>query len=461
MRAHARVQIRSRLSSETRQTDHRRGADKQTANVAAKGGAESVAKKSRMRVASFSEESPRMRIHLVLGLFAWFDCDEPAVGGARNERFRWLGRSPIGRGKKTPLSSGSSGIAFSEASLDLHRPSLFSRCWMSIAVDAPSGTAIGEGSAVPPFAMTHRNHFKFGYDNRWFEDRRSPEDKWAVAYGRCERPVKDWRAECIETAKVIRASTDLDLWVMFSGGIDSEVVLQSFLFADIPVNAAITCFRNNLNRQDVRYAVKFCETHGVPYKLLHIDIEEFFESGDALRMADRTHCVHPVLLHTMWAMNQVNGYPILGSAECYLVKRSADKDVLEPAVGSAADEWVMHEKERIASWYRHLLVERRPGCAGFFQYTPEIMLAFLQDPIMVELCNGRLPDHTDTMKVKAHIYRRHFLLERRVKYTGFENVEHLDAALRPVIEQRHGAYNQIVRTPYADLVASLTYGLGA
>src|SRR5262245_46920274 len=114
---------------------------------------------------------------------------------------------------------------------------------------------------APALELTHENHFKFGYDGRWFAKRQVQEEMWSVAYGRCTRPASDWRTECISTARLIRDATDLDLWVLFSGGIDSEVVLQSFMFAGVPCSAAITTFRQDLNAQDVRYAVKFCETH--------------------------------------------------------------------------------------------------------------------------------------------------------------------------------------------------------
>jgi hypothetical protein len=306
-----------------------------------------------------------------------------------------------------------------------------------------------------PLLLSHLNHFKFGYDGRWFEERQSPQDTWCVDYGRSSRPARDWRSECIETARLIRDDTSLDLWVLFSGGIDSEVVLQSFIFAGIPVRAAITRFRNDLNRQDTRFAVKFCETHRIPYKLLDIDIVEFFESGDAFAYAERTRCVQPQLLHTMWAMDKVDGYPILGSAECYLVKRSAQPDFL---LGADEDPnvWEMFEKERIASWYRHLMVRNRDGCAGFFQYNPENMLSFLTDCIMEDLCLNRIPNETDTMSLKGAIYRKHFLLEPRPKYHGFENVLHLDDRLRPILERSFGDHNGIVKTPYDKLVAMLS-----
>ena len=301
--------------------------------------------------------------------------------------------------------------------------------------------------------LSHRNHFRFGYDERWFVPRPSPFAAWQVAYGRSAHVPADWRAACIDTARLIRAATELDLWVLFSGGLDSEVTLQSFLFAGIPVRAAITRFAGDLNRHDIAYAIRFCEAHQVPYRMLDLDIERFFGSGAALDYALRAACVQPQLLHTMWAMDQIDGYPILGSGECYLVRRAAEPD--DVGTTRAGGVWEMQEKERIAGWYRHLLAAGRAGCAGFFQYDPANMLAFLRDPVIVALCEDRLPGLTDTTQVKGIVYRRHFLLEPRPKFHGFENVLHLDDALRPELLRRLGAHDAVARTEYRTLVAGL------
>jgi hypothetical protein len=314
--------------------------------------------------------------------------------------------------------------------------------------------------------LTRGNHFKFGYDEEWFVDRKRPEDVWTVAYGRCTRPVLDWRAECIATARLIRESTNLDLWVLYSGGIDSEVVLQAFKFAGIPINAAITCFENDLNRHDVRLAVKFCETHAIPYKLLRLDIEKFVASGDAMAYAERTRCTHPCFPRTMWAMDQVDGYPILGSGECYLVKTNAEgvpsswleedcARITTPPLPPAT--WALSEKEQVAAWHRHLQVNNRSGCPGFFQYTPEVMVAFLRDPMVAQLCANQLAEHTDTMAIKAVVYRQHFLLERRPKYTSLENVAALERDLGSALKKRWSTHDARFLTPYAKLLAGMDY----
>ncbi len=306
----------------------------------------------------------------------------------------------------------------------------------------------------PGLELSHRNHFRSGYDGRWFAERPSPFACWEVGYGRATYVPVDWRAACLDTARLIRGATELDLWVLFSGGLDSEVVLQAFLFAGIPVRAAITRFAGDLNRHDIGYAIKFCETHQIGYRLLDLDIERFIASGEAMDYAVRTHCVQPQLLHTMWAMDQVDGYPILGSGECYLERR-VDETIAPGRPGSGAGVWEMLEKERIASWYRHLLARERPGCAGFFQYDPGNMLAFLRDRLVIALCHDRIAGAKDSSAIKPVIYRQHFLLEPRPKFHGFENVMWLDDELRPALQRAFGAHDAIMRTRHTQLLQDL------
>ena len=255
-----------------------------------------------------------------------------------------------------------------------------------------------------------------------------------------------------QDSAAIRDDADGDLWVLFSGGIDSEVVVQSFLFAGVPIKVGITRFAHHLNRHDIIYAARFCE-EPTAFPIAASTLTSRGSSTRARRgdTPERTKCVQPQLLHTMWAMDQVDGTRSWAAVKCYLVRR-------DPREGTASDGrpiWDMFEKERIASWFRHLMRTDHGGCAGFFQYNPENMLAFLQDPVVTDLCANRLRGHASTMKLKEEIYRKYFLLERRQKHHGFENVMHLDDRLRPELERAFGDHNGIARTSYPDLLEML------
>src|SRR4051794_32718324 len=110
--------------------------------------------------------------------------------------------------------------------------------------------------------LSKNNHFEFGYNGEPFNFRTSPEDQWFARYGKCERKTESFRKECLQTARDISAVADGKVSVLFSGGVDSEAALRSFVRADQPVQAAILKFKNGLNEHDISYAVTACEELG-------------------------------------------------------------------------------------------------------------------------------------------------------------------------------------------------------
>lgn len=302
--------------------------------------------------------------------------------------------------------------------------------------------------------MTYKNHFRFGYNGVAFTGRQSDQDLWTVSYGPCEREPLRFREECIETARRIRESTDLPIWVMLSGGVDSEVVLQSFVLAQIPVTAAIMRFKDDLNGHDIRWGVSACEHLSVPYTFFDLDLVSFWRER-GMEYAVPTRCVSPQLLPAMYLIDQIEGYPVMGSGECLLVKR------LPPGYvpGHRAypgGVWDLYEKEKIASWYRHLMVRGRDGCVGFFQFTPEVMLSYLLDPLVVDLVCNKLEGKLTSESSKLSIYQRHFDLESRPKYSGYEKVKEEDLEFRQVLVERFPSSSAVAKTAYPDLIEMLS-----
>lgn len=291
-----------------------------------------------------------------------------------------------------------------------------------------------------PVELTHKNHFRFGYDREAFSFRQSSVEKWWVQYGACERAPGTFYEECLATAELIRSKTDLPIFILFSGGVDSEVVLRSFVEAKITVTAAIMRFNNDLNIHDISYAVIACESLNVPYRFFDLNILDFWQNG-AGPYAAKTRCFSPQLIATMWLMDQIPGYLVMGSGECLLVRQSAG--------------WDLWEKERIASWYRHLMIRKRNGCPAFFQYTPEIMLSYLQDPLVQRLVKNEFPEIVTTEGLKLEIYQQHFNLISRKKFTGFEKLQAEDAILRTQLKKLYSDSDQIVKTDMRELVPML------
>ena len=140
--------------------------------------------------------------------------------------------------------------------------------------------------------LTYKNFFKFGYGNDFFNLKQSDQSIWNVSYRRCTQIPLKWNYECLRAAKLIRASTDRPIYICYSGGIDSEVCLLSFLNAGIPVVAAIMVFDNDLNSHDVSKALSFCEKRGVKYHIFKLDIINFW-NFEIYKYSDPLSCISP------------------------------------------------------------------------------------------------------------------------------------------------------------------------
>lgn len=288
--------------------------------------------------------------------------------------------------------------------------------------------------------LSYNDHFKFGYDDIPLIDRKTSVDKWWVQYGRCTRSPKSFREECLETAKLIRASTEETIWVLFSGGVDSEVALRSFAESGISVKAAIARYKHNLNDHDINYAFDTCRDLKVPFEVFDLDLIKFWKE-DYLSYAIPTQCISPQLAATMHLIDQVPGYPVIGSGECLLMKEE--------------DKYFLYEKERIASWYRHFIVKNKDGCPGFFQFTPEIILSYLYDPMIREMVKNK--SQNSSAQIKLQMYQTHFDLKPRPKYTGFEKVQDEDYVARKRLKELFPHSDEIFKTEYNELLSQLSY----
>lgn len=304
--------------------------------------------------------------------------------------------------------------------------------------------------------LTYKNHFKFGYNNEWFRFRETPEDRWTISYGACERSVAPFKEECYATARLIRDTVNEPITVLFSGGADSEIVVRAFHDQHIPIKVAICQFSDNLNIHDVSFAVVCCEQLGIRYNLVPLDIRKFW-SSEVMDYAERTKCRSPELCSTMWLADQVDGVPVLGSGEPYIVKRVP---LLYIDGESPYDRtpWDLYEKELIAAWYRHFMVpgQERQAVPGFFQYTPEIMLSFMQDSIVLDLVNDRIKGKRSTTTSKLQIYQKYFPLADREKYTGFEKLVAENISLRAELQAKYPDSAATFMTEYNDSIGILS-----
>jgi hypothetical protein len=115
-------------------------------------------------------------------------------------------------------------------------------------------------------------------------------------------------------------------------------------------------------------------------------------------------------------------------------------------------DWVLVEREKIATWYRYPIKLNRPAVPGFFQYTPEMMLSFLDDSFSWELHNNKRKGKLSNSTSKFNICSKYWPeVKKRIKRSGFEDLRDEDYTLR----KKLNSYYQIYHYEYWSEVKSL------
>lgn len=286
--------------------------------------------------------------------------------------------------------------------------------------------------------LTHENTFRFGYNGQWFTYRSSPEDRWMADYEPCRWKPAGFREECVRSARLIKDSTDLPIEVLFSGGMDSQAVVEAFHEAGIPFTVVILRFTRGLNAHDIAYAIDWCEAKGMRPRFIDLDLDDFY-AGPAWVHADETYCVNQLILPHFHAVDLCDGFPVIGSGDIiparnirvepddnrvhWVERKNMGWDWDDPSLVHDGF-WYLREGEAIAANYRHFMVRGRPGVPAFFQYTPELMASWLLEPEMVSLIND--PSRASAWDRKYDVYKRIWGMKPRAKYDGLEYYwEHL------------------------------------
>lgn len=201
------------------------------------------------------------------------------------------------------------------------------------------------------------------------------------------------------------------LYLMYSGGLDSEYALAAYLSLGIDVIPVIVRLQPNYNQHDIDYAVRFCKEKNVDPVFIDIDFDDFVYSGKMLEIATETRCGIHQLPATMYAASQLSGTILVGGGDPHC------------ALDTKTGQWNFAEIEPVRSWRTWFETKGVNGTSMIMGYTPEMLIAYLGDPRYVEVANGRVPGKLGTYSSKIYVYNRWGNFEPRTKYTGYELIE--------------------------------------
>lgn len=272
---------------------------------------------------------------------------------------------------------------------------------------------------------------------------------WHVRIDSCTRSVKSYYEETIEAAKHMYETKRSPLYLLYSGGMDSEYVFNVFLelgFKFTPVIIRLS----NYNEHDLLHAFNFCESKGVTPKIVDLDFDNFVTSGKITEIAESIKSCGYEIPATMHVASQLDGFIVLGNDPPYM-KYFADSNT-----------WCLEELELIHSILNYFRLHHLEGSPFLLSYSPEMMLSFLLDPTMVSLANNQMPGKQGTNTTKVHVFNNGsgYNIKNRKKYTGYEIIERSEIFNHPNL-QKFFEYKKIWGgahyEPYHDLVERMKW----
>ena len=253
--------------------------------------------------------------------------------------------------------------------------------------------------------FSHKHHIK----------NTKTDNEYIVKMGRCGSMPLNFKQEAINAAKLISKESK-DIWISYSGGIDSEFIIRTFIEAEINFKIATVVMKGEINDYDLQHSRDFCKSIGLPLHEFELDLELFYQNN-LDEYAQNTRCVSPQFPVHMWLWDQLDGFIVAGHGD--------------PIFKRKDDGWKFQIQEKEDSVYRYAEWRNRNMAPGFYAYTPELLLSFMLEK---EVSNMFIAPNRaklrDIIQVKHQVYSKYYPMTQRDKRTGFENVRNLDETYR-------------------------------
>ena len=243
---------------------------------------------------------------------------------------------------------------------------------------------------------------------------------WNVEITGPSRPVKSYYEETVIAAEKVWSQKTSPLYLCYSGGLDSEYVLNVFL--QLGMNIQPVIMRTQYNHPETKYAFKLCNEKNINPIVIDLDYDKFIESGKFIEIATQTKCAAYQYIANMWLTSQIDGTVITGDSDPHLFLNEG--------------KWYIDEIEPTYTQFEYFKQNNIEGTPFFLSYTAEQYLSFLLDPTIQQLANNEIPGKTGSYSSKVHVYNNQnkFTLEQRTKLTGYELVETSHIFNHPDIE---------------------------
>jgi hypothetical protein len=227
-----------------------------------------------------------------------------------------------------------------------------------------------------------------------------------------DRPIKSYYEELLENGRVIRDTFSGTLDLLFSGGVDSEIILRVYKDLGIPINVYIFKYENDYNLIEYTQAIKSCDKLNVKPKIIDFNLQKFFEN-EAYDIQQIVFASNSGWLPHMKLTEYCDGLPIIGSGNPYIRRRSRDMAQKYP--------WVCELDEKCHHWAVYHKTINRPCITDWYEYSPELLVSYFNLPFVQQLLKDEVSGKLSNESTKVQVHQEYWPdLDLRPKLIGFE-----------------------------------------
>jgi hypothetical protein len=215
--------------------------------------------------------------------------------------------------------------------------------------------------------------------------------------------------------------------IFLSGGIDSELIVITNQNLGIKQNILIVEFENNINIKDVNEAKNICKNLGIPYKIIKINLKDWFEN-EAEDYYKKSHCSRIEYLPRLSWHKYSDNTMIMGGAEPYW-RRELEQDY------SQKSKWFLILTDHDFSLSLYDLSNRSNIIGEWYCMTPDITFTFHKEPLIQDLISDKLVGKISSYSSRIPLLRQKFTnIAPKPKLVGYEGAEGLPGSLPDFME---------------------------
>jgi hypothetical protein len=207
------------------------------------------------------------------------------------------------------------------------------------------------------------NWLSWKYDDVKFGNKITPQSKFEFQFKKTiNRTLRSHKQELLENTRIIRDSFNEPFDLLFSGGVDSEIVLRCHVELKIPINVFIFKYENDYNCHDVRHALRICEELNVTPTVIDFNLAKFFET-DAYDIWKTGFFAKAGRLPHMKMLDYLDNIPVMGDGDPVWVFKE--------------NQWLFELGEINHSQSIYCNIINRTSLCDWFEYSPKVIVSHM------------------------------------------------------------------------------------